>query len=223
MKKLVAAFKSELGERRLILDVGVGTARLAKPLQDAGLEVVGVDISRKMMSKARDKHAENLFLSEACSLPFKESSFEVAVCVHLLHLIAHWKMALREICRVTNDVLVSLFDARDNPVRKAYGCQLRKYGFERQRPGKSEQELKNLGVPTRLIFVSCYEVSADEHLANLAQRSSSSQWKIPQDINQKIVEELNHQFSGKKLQQELYLSIWQIEDLKDFAETIDAN
>jgi len=47
------AVSSELRGCSTILDVGVGTGRFAKPLSDLGFEIVGIDISRKMMLKAR--------------------------------------------------------------------------------------------------------------------------------------------------------------------------
>jgi ubiquinone/menaquinone biosynthesis C-methylase UbiE len=218
MKKLITAFKSELGSFSSILDVGVGTARFAKPLQEVGLQIVGVDISKKMVGKAKNKDTENLLLGEACFLPFKKGSFDAAICVHLLHLIGKWKTALKEICRVANDVMISLFYVKDDPVRKGYDCLLRKYGFERKRPGKSEQELKNFVTPARLVFVSSYETRADHRLENLAQGTSSSQWHIPQGVNQQIVKELRNEFAGKMFQQELYLSTWRIEDLRAFVE-----
>ena len=45
----------ELGECCTILDVGVGTGRFSKPLSDLGFEMVGIDFSRKMLLKARQK------------------------------------------------------------------------------------------------------------------------------------------------------------------------
>src|SRR6267143_3754247 len=62
-----------------LLDVGVGTGRFADPLRRLGFEVVGVDLSRRMMTKAREKRLPNLILADAESLPLRSKSFEVAV------------------------------------------------------------------------------------------------------------------------------------------------
>ena len=54
------AVSSELGECCTILDVGVGTGRFSKPLSDLGFEMVGIDLLRKMLLKARQKGVRNL-------------------------------------------------------------------------------------------------------------------------------------------------------------------
>jgi len=46
MNKILKTLKEELEGYRRILDVGVGTGRFSRSLQDAGFEVVGVDVSK---------------------------------------------------------------------------------------------------------------------------------------------------------------------------------
>jgi len=214
MRKLVESLTNELGGCKTVLDIGTGTGRFAKPLQQLGFEVVGIDIAKKMIGKAREKGVNNLFLGDACLLPFKANTFDVTICIHLLHLVSKWEAALGEICRVTRSFMFSLFYANKDPVRESYDWLLKKYGYERRRLGKSEQELKNLINPPKSVFVSCYNVLADERLANLAQGTFSSQWNIPEDINQKIVEELRSQFAGKTFPQELRILMWKIDYLR---------
>jgi ubiquinone/menaquinone biosynthesis C-methylase UbiE len=57
-----------------IIEVGVGTGRVAKPLQERGFEVVGVDVSRGMLLKAREKGILRLILADADYLPIKKRS-----------------------------------------------------------------------------------------------------------------------------------------------------
>jgi len=216
MQKLVRALTSELNGYKTILDVGVGTGRFAKPMQDAGFQVVGVDISKKRIEKAKEKRVNNVLLGEARFLPFKDNVFDATISIHLLHLIKTWQDALREICRTTQGLMVSLYYARKDPVRQAFDALLRKYGYERHRQGKSEQELKDLINPVRSVFVSSYRTSADDRLINLAQDNSSNQWEIPKDISLKVAEELKGQFEGKVFAQELYVLEWKIEDLKAY-------
>ena len=52
MEQLIKTLIYELVGYRTILDAGVGTGRFAEPLQENGLEVVGIDIAKKMISKA---------------------------------------------------------------------------------------------------------------------------------------------------------------------------
>ncbi len=218
MKKLVETLTTELSGYESILDVGTGTGRFSKPLQDAGFEVVGIDISKKMIGKAREKGVNNLLVADACSLPFRDGTFDVSVCIHILHLIFRWKAALFETCRVTKSFMVSLHYARKDPVRGAYDELLKKHGYERRRPGKSEQELRDLASPAKSVFVCSYDVFADERLINLAQGSSSSQWEIPESVNQKVVEELRDRFAGRKFLQQLHITVWEIDDLKAYFE-----
>jgi len=173
-----------------------------------------VDISKKMINKAVEKDVENLFLGDACCLPFRDNSFDVAICVHLLHLISEWKKALQEICRVTQKIMVTINYVRKNPIQDVYKSLLESYGYETRRPGKGEWELKDLVKPSKTVFVASFENSADEYLTHISQRAYSSQWKIPEDINQKVVKELKHQFGGRVFPQELQILVWNIDDLK---------
>ena len=54
MDASVDALARVLAGRR-VLEVGVGTGRFALPLRDRGIRVVGLDISRNMIAKARAK------------------------------------------------------------------------------------------------------------------------------------------------------------------------
>ena len=219
MKELVKTLCAELKNCTCILDVGVGTGRLAEPLQNAGFEVVGIDISKKMVSKAREKGLQNLVIADAPFIPFEDKSFDAAISVHLLHLISEWKKALREVCRVTRHAMFSLYDACKDPVREAYYSIMKQHGYERHHAGKSEQDLKDSIGPTNSTFVISYDVSADTRLSNLQQRTSSSQWKIPKQLNSKVVKQLKKEFAGKVFRQDLYLQSWEINSLKIFTET----
>lgn len=48
---------AELAEGGPLLELGVGTGRLAVPLAERGLEVVGVDISEDMLAELANKHS----------------------------------------------------------------------------------------------------------------------------------------------------------------------
>lgn len=218
MARLVETLANELSDYKTILDVGVGTGRFAKPLQDAGFEVVGVDVAKKMIDKAKEKGVKNLLLSDACCLPFRDNVFDAVICIHILHLISKWKTALFQICRVARGSMVSLSYAFKNPVRAAYDDLLKKHGYERHRPGKSEQDLKEQVSPSKSVFVCSFDTSSDDHLTNLAQGTSSSQWEIPESVNGKVVRELRGQFAGRVFTQQLYILIWKIDDLKVFCE-----
>lgn len=216
MKQLVKVLTDELKRYETVLDVGVGTGRFAKPLQDSELEVVGVDIAKKMIDKAVERGVKNLLRGDACFLPFKDHSFDAVVCVHLLHLISEWKTAMREICRVTRRIMVTTLYVKKDPVQEAYDRLLKGYGYESRRLGKGERELKDLVKPSKSVFAASFESRADERLACLDQRTYSSQWEIPEDVNRKVVQELRRKFSGRVFPQEMRILVWNIEDLEAY-------
>ena len=220
MKRLIDAMASELESCKTILEVGVGTGRLAEPLRKAGYELAGIDISPRMIRKAKEKGIEQLLLADAQFLPFTPMTFDATISVHVLHLIVEWKKVLQEICRVTRHSMFSVGNKRRDPVREAYGCLLEKYGYERHRPGKSERELSELFCPAKSFFIASYDVSADVSLSNLKRRTSSSQWRIPEDINLKIVQELRREFAAKTFRQDLCLLKWDMDLLRTCCSTL---
>jgi len=221
MRQLVKTLIGELGDCRTVLDLGVGTGRFAKPLQDTGLEVVGVDIAEKMIDKAVERGVDNLLQGDACCLPLKNSSFDATVCIHLLHLINEWKTALQEICRVTHRVMVSMAYGNTDPVWENYNRLLKSCGCESRRLGRGEEELKDLVKPSKSVFVGSYSESADRRLTNMSQRAYSSQWRIPEDVNKKVMDELKCQFAGKMFAKELQLLVWDINDLKAYCNRLN--
>jgi ubiquinone/menaquinone biosynthesis C-methylase UbiE len=217
MERLIETLTKELQGHKEILDLGVGTGRFAQPLQDAGFQVVGIDISKKMMSKAKEKDVENLLFADARLIPFRDKVFDVTISIHVLHLISEWQKVIREICRVTRDNMLSLYYAHKDPVREAYHRLLKLYGYERRDLGKSEQDLRDLVTPAKSLFVCSYDRLANDRLTNLEQRTSSSQWKIPENVNHEIVQKLRQEFAGTAYKQDLRVSIWEIESLKKHA------
>ena len=83
-----------LGELRRVsdtprlLEVGIGTGRMAVPLAAAGVRVTGIDISTGMLGLLRGKRDDiDVMLAEASQPPLREDSFDGALFVHILHLV----------------------------------------------------------------------------------------------------------------------------------------
>lgn len=86
-----------------IIEIGIGTGRIALPLSEHSAAIYGIDLARSMMERLREKQSdEPIYLAEgdAMRLPFPASAFDAAVAVHVFHLIAEWPIALRELARV---------------------------------------------------------------------------------------------------------------------------
>jgi SAM-dependent methyltransferase len=94
------------GRAARLLEIGVGTGRIALPLHRRGRAVVGVDLSRPMLERYRSKAAAAglppppVAQADATRLPFRDASFEAVVEVHVLHLVPAWEQVLAETRRV---------------------------------------------------------------------------------------------------------------------------
>ena len=87
----VEQFVDEWGQdRRRALDLGCGNGRHAELLADHVDRVVGLDVSRGLLTEARTRAAErdfsvDLVHGDAARLPFVDGGFDLAVYVATLH------------------------------------------------------------------------------------------------------------------------------------------
>jgi ubiquinone/menaquinone biosynthesis C-methylase UbiE len=93
--------KEKLGEVEKILDAGAGTGFLSILLAKMGYNVVGVDISEKMLERAKEKAEENAVkvdfrIGDAQSLPFKDEFFDAIVNRAVLWTLPDPENAIRE-------------------------------------------------------------------------------------------------------------------------------
>ncbi len=99
------AARDLLAGRRTVLEVGVGTGRIARPLLARGVRVTGLDVSRKMMARLVDTLPAGatrpaLVQGTAENLPLADAGVDAVLSVHVLHLIPNWQAALAEVRRV---------------------------------------------------------------------------------------------------------------------------
>lgn len=85
-----------------ILEIGVGTGRVSLPLSKSGYEMTGIDISIKMMERAKGKGLHSLFLADGRKVPFKDRSFDATIMAHVFHLLENPISVMREAARVSN-------------------------------------------------------------------------------------------------------------------------
>lgn len=102
-KCLFDLFKAKKGMK--VLDVGCGTGIFSIKLAKLGCRVVGIDISDKMLEKAKEKAmVENLdieFLKmDACKLDFADETFDAAISVAVLEFVLDYSKFLDEMFRV---------------------------------------------------------------------------------------------------------------------------
>ncbi|HUG85697.1 MAG TPA: class I SAM-dependent methyltransferase [Euzebya sp.] len=101
MELFLQRLRDQLGGARSVLEVGVGTGRVAVPLAQGGLHVTGVDISERMLAVLRAKRSPvDAQVADATDLPFATDRFDAGLAVHVLHLIPAWQEAVAELVRV---------------------------------------------------------------------------------------------------------------------------
>jgi SAM-dependent methyltransferase len=193
------------------LEMGIGTGRIAFPLIVRGYDYAGIDLSEGMMALLRQKLAAfttehpdatvraALRQGDVTHLPYPDASFDVALMVHVLHLIPNWRDAISEALRVLvpGGVFLSGYDeAREASVHRAIqimwqgilrdlgydGGGLGMAGFSTGTDVMADLEARGLH-PEKLRYVT-WQVSdtprqAVEHITN---RQWSRTWSIPDDL-----------------------------------------
>jgi SAM-dependent methyltransferase len=84
----------------LTLEVGVGTGLVADGLAELGHRVVGVDLSPRMAARAVGRIGPRVAVADARRMPFRDSSFDQAYSVWVLHLVGDIAAVLSEVGRV---------------------------------------------------------------------------------------------------------------------------
>ena len=207
------AVSSELGDCCTILDVGVGTGRFAKPLSDLGFEIVGIDLSRKMMLKAKQKGVRNLILADAHNMPFKDETFDASIIIHVLHLLPDWLNVAREMGRVTKNKVAALLsngygewgraaNVSGNSASPVYSEFWVKYARLREEMGypirrnrrmwQNEAEIRAKLPPMKITVVSDKVITSSlgELITRFQQRPYSIQRDIPIEVHNKIIQKL---------------------------------
>jgi ubiquinone/menaquinone biosynthesis C-methylase UbiE len=194
------------GEGARILEVGAGTGRISIPLLERGADLIGCDLSGKMLSRQREKYpAARLVQSDAAFLPFQSDHFEALLVVHVMHLIGPWKEALREFKRVLKPGGVFLNVSTYEPVGKSIRREMRVHwrdwlkskGFDTRHPGAQsddeyQAELRSLGARTkevevvRFLRISTLRIELDRYEA----RVFSNTWSVPEGLYQASISDL---------------------------------
>jgi ubiquinone/menaquinone biosynthesis C-methylase UbiE len=147
-RQVADVLSSELVGKELCLEIGVGTGRIALPLAERGIELLGVDLAPSMLARllanAGGKLSFPLLTADVTSLPLAASSVDAVLGCHVLHLIADWQTALDEAGRVLRPgglVLLDFGGPTPKPWSDDCGAILKGHGVLRTRPGVSSPDL----------------------------------------------------------------------------------
>jgi ubiquinone/menaquinone biosynthesis methyltransferase len=107
-------------------DLATGTGDLAFALAARGTEVVGVDVTRRMIELAREKraarHVPHFLVGDMLALPFDAGSFDIVTTGYGLRNVPDLQAAIDEMLRVLKPggQMLSLdFDRPSNPLVRA--------------------------------------------------------------------------------------------------------
>lgn len=222
----VDAFARALEGSKSILDVGIGTGRFAKPLSERGFDVTGVDVSRRMLMKAREKGLGGLVLGDAYALPFRDKVFDGAIIVHVLHVVVDWVQVVREIGRTTKGNVATI-------LRVPVGLQVpaaspstpsRAPGDPRVRPQhrmwQNEQELRAKAPPVHLERVrdEVITLSLEDAIRRLEAKRPFAFQMIPPEAKQAMIEQMIA-MRGSEVHRRIVedVAVWKAEQFENLA------
>jgi ubiquinone/menaquinone biosynthesis C-methylase UbiE len=193
------------------IELGVGTGRIALPLIARGYDYTGVDLSPAMMARLRAKLADyqrarpqaspmrvDLREGDVTALPFADATFDVALTVHVLHLIPSWQQAISEAMRVVKpggwylncgDDVVTPDEVRVKErwieIMRTMGYELRPLGASNR--GNREAFLKELqqrGFATDVLRTATWMASSTPQadIDYIALRRWSRTWSLSDEI-----------------------------------------
>jgi ubiquinone/menaquinone biosynthesis C-methylase UbiE len=225
IRDAVVAYTGATAQTRF-LELGVGTGRIALPFIRAGYDYTGVDLSQPMMDQLTRKLAADpdagryryrLLRADVTAVPFADDSFDVALAVHVLHLVDGWHRALEEAHRALRKPGGQLMIAYDAPtqdcppsatrlVNQQWSAILRALGTSRDTllPGVKggngrrsdatlEAYLRKLGAQTQIMTLLEHEKPplAPRAMAQRhIDRRYSSDWWLPDELHAEAVRRL---------------------------------
>lgn len=197
-----------------LLELGVGTGRIALPVAAAGCDVVGIDLSAEMLASLaphlrRPPGARvSLVRGDVAALPFHPRVFDGVMATHVLHLVPDWQAVLGGIARVLRPggLIVLGRDWVDpasmaGRIRTAFRQAVMAAGFSTAAPagGQSLHDaLLELGAsPQRIgaaeIIAAEWRaaISPRQLLDGIRSRDDAESWVLPDEVLVPVSRELD--------------------------------
>jgi len=212
----VFAVAARLAPTSRVLEIGVGTGRIALPLAPAVARFIGIDIARPMLDVLVEKRADeriDLCVADATRLPFADASFDATLAIHVLHLIPGWRAAVAELGRVVRPGGTVLVNGRDhlereplnvewNAIRAAHGIPFQGTAVGVEDTDRIADALTAAGFTEREAGTAAAwtsSVTPAHYLADLERRAWSSTWSAPEEPYQAALADLRAYLARERI------------------------
>lgn len=189
--RITDVLTAELSGRGTCLEPGVGTGRIALPLHERGIPLVGADLSVPMMARLVENAGGQapfpLLRADATRLPFPGDTFGAAYVCHVLHLIPNWHAAAAEMVRVVRPggvVVINLGGPPTSVGADIFRELVRQSGQQGLRPGATDpadvDDAMAAAAPLREVLVvpNVFSYTLREHFAHLEANRSAATWRL---------------------------------------------
>jgi SAM-dependent methyltransferase len=203
---LADVLAAELERRDPVVEVGVGTGRIALPLVARGIHLIGVDLSSAMLARLRANAGGRmpfpLVRADATRLPIRSGSVGAVLAVHVLHLIRPWRAAAAEMVRIVRPGGAVLVDpggsgsaegrAFHDLFVELLGDVVRPIGLDHGEHGVLDEAMGELGLTGRdLPPVERIERETwGDYLRKIRDGRLSWTWRVPPEERRRAVEEV---------------------------------
>lgn len=210
-RAMIDSLISETGVQRddCVLEIGIGTGRIAMSVAEHVKRIFGIDLSQEMMGVLRRKQAESnatidLAQANAVYLPFSDNLFDLTYAVHVYHLVHNWQDGIAQAIRVTKPgghFVVSFHTRPSGSPNLRLRSQLHRlaqeYGVNTKRPGAQsneeiESEISKWAPAPRLVVASVWREPEipEKILEELDRQIFSETWMIPREVMDKAMPRL---------------------------------
>lgn len=112
-KKIVAGLIDSSG--KTLLEIGVGTGRFGTWLAKENFKVIGIDISRRMLKKAKEKARLlgvdlDLVLANVHNIPFRSAIFDNCICINVIDHFSDYAGFFEEVRQVVKPEACFVFN-----------------------------------------------------------------------------------------------------------------
>ena len=154
--KIISRLKPGYGD--VVLDIGGGTGYNAARMGNACRRVIVLDISFKMLKRAKKYRHLDLVLGDARMLPFKDKPFDVVLAVDSLHHVNDYPGVLKEVRRAgRGKVFVAEFSGRTLAGKVLTGLERFFLPVAYKRPDEFCLEASRQGIKGDYEYISGFE------------------------------------------------------------------